>query len=67
MWSKPPPENPQLAQLRRAERELIEKRVALEAELLETPDPRDSNQILREIDDLNAQIGVTRDQIKELE
>ena len=62
----PPSESPQKLELRRRERELVEKQMALESELLDTPDARDSNQILREIDALNAQIGVVRAEIGEL-
>ena len=60
-----PEENPQLAALRAREKELVLKQVTLQSEYLDTPDPRDANQILREIDDLNAQIGVVRHEIEE--
>ena len=60
-----PETDPQLAALRAREAELVAKQMALEAEYLDTPDPRDGNQILREIDALNAQIGVVRAQINE--
>ena len=62
----PPRESPQRLELQRRERALVEKQLALESQLLDTPDARDSNQILREIDALNAQIGVVRAEIGEL-
>lgn len=61
-----PADSPQRLELQHRERELLDKQRALESELLDTPDPRDSNQILREIDALNAQIGVLRAEINEL-
>ena len=56
---------PDLAALRLREQELVARQSALEAEYLDTPDPHDGNQILRKVDELNAQIGVVRDAIKE--
>lgn len=62
---QPPQEDPHLVALRQREAELLEKQRALESEMLDTPDPRESNEILREINELNAKIGVLRAEIKE--
>ena len=56
---------PDLLVLRAREAQLVARQRALESELLDTPDQLDCNEILREINDLNAQIGVLRDAIKE--
>ena len=56
---------PDLAALRAREAELVAQQRALESELLDTPDLRESNQILREINELNARIGVLRGQIED--
>ena len=56
---------PDLASLRAREQELVARQRALEAEHLDTEDIERSNQLLQEINDLNARIGVLRGQINE--
>lgn len=56
---------PDLAALRAREQELLAKQHALEAEHLDAEDIERSNQLLEEINDLNAQVGVLRDRIGE--
>ncbi len=56
---------PDLAALSLREQELITRQHSLEAEHLETSDIERSNQLLEEINGLNAQIGVLRERIAE--
>ena len=56
---------PDLAALRLRETELVARQRALEAEHLESSDLERSEQMLQEINDLNARIGVLRGQIED--
>lgn len=56
---------PDLAALRAREQELVAQQRALEAEHLETEDIERGKELLSEINDLNARIGVLRDNINE--
>lgn len=56
---------PDLAALLLREQELVVQQHALEAEHLDTEDIERSAQLLEEINDLNARIGVLRDRIGE--
>ncbi len=60
-----PAVSPNLAALRARETELMGHQRALEAEHLDTADIERSHQLLGEINDLNAQIGVLRERIAE--
>ena len=61
----PQEERPDLVALRLREQELVAKQRALESEFLDCEDIERSNEITAEINDLNARIGVLRDQIGE--
>lgn len=56
---------PDLAALQLREQELLVKQRALEAQHLDEFDIERSNELLAQINDLNAQIGVLRDKISE--
>jgi len=60
-----PAERPSLVALRLRETELVARQRALEAQHLDEFDLERSNQLMDEINDLNAQIGVLRDKINE--
>ena len=62
---KEPLQRPDLAALRLREQELVARQRALEAQHLDEFDLERSNELLDEINDLNAQIGVLRDRINE--
>ena len=66
LFSKPQPaERPDLAALCLREQEVSARQRALEAQHLDEFDIERSQQLLDEINDLNAQIGVVRDKIGE--
>ena len=61
----PDPKTAQLAALRAREAALVAERARLEAAHLECEDIAESARLLDEINELNAQIGVARDDISE--
>lgn len=66
LFKKRAPEiSPDLAALQLRETELLARQRALESQHLDTSDIERSNQLLDEINDLNARIGVLRDRIAE--
>lgn len=56
---------PDLAALQLRETELVVRQRALEAQHLDCEDIEQSERLLGEINDLNARIGVLRDQIED--
>ena len=58
-------EDARLTALRAREAELVARQRALEAQHLESFDIEESERMLGEINDLNAQIGVVRDEISD--
>ncbi len=60
-----PEERPDLVALRLREQELVAQQRALESEHLDAEDIERSNELMEEINDLNARIGVLRDKIGE--